>query len=106
MADPTKNIKQFAIYGLIVGFILSLVANGLLVVKEYEEDGMNLAGVYVWILPAVGGVLLLIDRFTKHKIGTKAKGFFEGFSIITVIVNVVLFGIISSLVQWLESMNI
>lgn len=78
MPDPKKNIKKGIGIGLIIGFILSCVANGWVIISANPEAGQKIAEEYVWILPAVGAIGLLISYVTKtkHKAPTTMRGFF------------------------------
>ena len=105
MGDPTKNIKKGALIGLVVGFFLAALANGWMIIEAIPDTGQDLAKGYVWILPAVGGILLLLHLFNKIHLGTVMRGFFMGFCGITVTINVIILGMLDPLINWALTLN-
>ncbi len=106
MPDPTKNIKKGAIIGLVVGLFVAAFANGWLIITANPEAGVGLAKVYVWILPAVGGIIILLDLFKIYKTGTTMRGFFMGFCGMTVTINVIILGLLGPLITWTQNLNL
>lgn len=87
MPDPTKNIRKGIGIGLVVGLILSSLANRWLSVSANPEAGQLLSQEYVWLLPVVGAVGLLLSYFRIKNPPTTMRGFFVGFSAITTLIN-------------------
>jgi len=106
LGDPTKNVKKGALIGLVVGFFAAALANGWMIIAANPEAGEGLAKVYVWILPGIGGILILLDLFNILKIGTWMRGFFIGFCGMTVTINVIGLGMLGPLIEWTQTMNL
>lgn len=87
--DPTKNIRKGIWIGIGVGLVLSSLANNWLIISANPEAGQKLAEEYVWALPVVGAIGLLISFIIKikNKPPTTMRGFFTGFSAITTVIN-------------------
>jgi len=106
LGDPTKNVKKGALIGLVVGFFAAALANGWMIIEANPEAGKGLAQGYIWILPAIGGILLLLHLFKKIKLGTVMRGFFMGFCGIIVTINVIILGMLGPLINWAQTLNL
>lgn len=105
ISDPNKNIRKFALIGFFVGLIISALANKILIIGVNPEAGWNLAKVYIWLLPAVGGILFGIHIFKIKRVPPKIRGFFGGISVSAGIINVVVAGLIDPLNAWFQSIS-
>lgn len=106
MPDPTKNIRRGAALGVIIGFIAIALANEWITISANPEAGEGLSKVYVWLFPAVAGFVFLLDLFRVINAGTWLRGFLGGFTGITSIVSVVILGILTPLVKWIQNLNL
>ena len=104
MPDPTKNVRKGATIGVIAGFIAITLANEWIIIPANPEAGENLSKVYIWLFPAVAGFVFLLDLFRVINAGTWIRGFLGGFTGIVSIVSVVILGILTPLVEWIQSL--